>query len=149
MNGATWSALGAVYHREGRLQDEVKAWQRAAGLLRLPDRELLSLGYAELDAQQPRQALRAFDRSASLRSQSARASDNSFLANLARGRARAWSELGDMQRAISFQEETVRLVPDSALDWLELARLYDREQRSQDAQRALDRATGMQRGQKP
>ncbi len=59
--------------------------------------------------QQPRQALRAFDRSASLRSQSARADDNSFLANLARGRARAWSELGDVQRAISFQEETVRL----------------------------------------
>jgi len=146
VNGATWSALGAVYHREGRLQDEIKAWQRAAGLLRLPDRELLSLGYAELDAQQPRQALRAFDRIASLRS---KAGDNSFLANLARGRARAWSELGDVQRAISFQEETVRLAPDSPLDWLELARLYDREQRSQDAQRARDRAAGMQRGLKP
>ncbi|MFI5109783.1 MAG: tetratricopeptide repeat protein [Terriglobales bacterium] len=149
VNGATWSALGAVYQREGRLQDEITAWQRAAGLLRLPDRELLSLGYAELDAQQPREALRAFDRSASLRSQSARPGDNAFLAGLARGRARAWSELGDVRRAISFQEETVRLAPDRAIDWLELARLYDREQRSQDAQRARDRATGMQRGQKP
>ncbi len=148
-NGATWSALGVVYHREGRLQDEIKAWQRAADLLRLPDRELLSLGYAELDAQQPRQALRAFDRSASLRSPSDRAGDNSFLAHLAGGRARAWSELGDVQRAISFQEETVRLAPDSALDWLDLARLYDRERRSQDAQRARDRAAAIQPGLKP
>lgn len=149
VNGSTWSSLGALYHREGRLADEIKAWQRAADQLRLPDRELLSLGYAELDAQQPRQALRAFDRSASLRSQYAWAGDNSFLAHLAGGRARAWSELGDVKRAISFQEETVRLVPDNALDWLELAHLYDREQRSQDAQRARDWAAGMQRGQKP
>ena len=149
VNGSTWSSLGALYHREGRLADEIKAWQRAADQLRLPDRELLSLGFAELDAQQPRQALRAFDRCASLRSQYASAGDNPFLAHLAGGRARAWSELGDVQRAIFFQEETVRLVPNSALDWLELARLYDREKRPQDAQRARDRAAEAQQAQRP
>ena len=146
VNGATWSSLGGLYHREGRWADEIEAWQRAAGLLRLPDHELLSLGYAELDAQRPRQALRAFDRSANLRT---RADDNSFQAGLARGRARAWNALGDVKRAISFQEETVRLLPDSALDWLELASLYDHEQRSQDARRALDRARALPSGQKP
>ncbi len=144
VNGSTWSSLGAVYHREGRLQDEIKAWQRAADLVRRPDPELLSLGYAELAAHRPREALRAFDRA---QSQAARPSDNNFLANLAHGRARAWSELGDWKRAISFQEETVRLAPDRVGDWLELANLYDREQRSQDAQRARERAAALVRGQ--
>lgn len=146
VNGATWSSLGALYHREGRSKDEIEAWQRAAGLLRVPDRELLALGYIELDAQKPRQALRAFDRCANLRS---KPDDNLFQAGLARGRARAWMALGDMNRAISFQEETVRLVPDSTLDWLELARLYDRDQKPHDAQRAWDRARALQSDQKP
>jgi tetratricopeptide (TPR) repeat protein len=146
VNGATWSALGAVYHREGRLTEEIKAWQRAAELLRLSDRELVSLGYAELAAQRPREALRAFERASS---QPGGASDNSFLANLARGRAMAWSQLGDLKRAISFQEQTVGLAPDRASDWLELANLYDREQRSEDAQRARQRAAAINRGQKP
>jgi len=146
VNGATWSNLGALYHREGRSKDEIEAWQKAASLLRVPDRELLALGYAELDAQQPRQALRAFDLSAHLQS---RPDDNFFQAGLARGRARAWMALGEMNRAFSFQEETVRLLPDSTLDWLELARLYDREQRPQDAQRARDRASALQSDRKP
>ncbi len=37
VNGSTWSSLAAVYHREGRLTDEIKAWQRAADLLRRPE----------------------------------------------------------------------------------------------------------------
>jgi len=65
VNGSTWSSLGAVYHREGRLREEIKAWQRAADLLRRPAPELLSLGYAELAAHRPREALRAFDRAQS------------------------------------------------------------------------------------
>ena len=139
-NGSTWSGLAAVYHRQGRLTEEIKAWQCAADLLRLPDRELLSLGFAELAAHRPRQALRAFDRADSL---PGRASNRSFLARLAHGRARAWSELGDFDRAIPFQEETVKLAPDRASDWLELADLYERRQRPDDAQRARQRAAAL------
>ena len=140
VNAATWSALGRLYHREGRLNDEIRSWRTAADLLRVPDRELLALGYAYLQAQEPRRALHAFDASARFRAQSPKTGDNAFLSGLARGRAHAWSQLGETERAISHQEETVRLVPDSVPDWLELAQLYDRQQRPGDARRARERA---------
>ena len=147
-NGSTWSRLGEIYRREGRLTDAIKAWKRAADLLRQPDPELLSLGYAELDAHRPREALRAFDRAGASRPASVTPSDNNFLADLAEGRARVWSDLGDLKRAISFAEETVRLAPDRASDWLELANLYDRGQRFEDALRARERAAALERGKK-
>lgn len=143
VNGSTWSSLGTLYHRQGRLRDEIKAWQHAAELLRYPDRELLALGFAELDAHRPRQALRALDRASSLPGSTR---NNSFLARLAHGRALAWSELGDLTRAISFQEETVRLAPDQAGNWRELADFYEGERRSEDAQRARERAATIDRG---
>lgn len=146
-NGSTWSNLGAIYRREGRLAEEISAWRRAADLLRRPKSELLSLGYAELAARRPRAALEAFDRAGATLPQPAKPDDNSFLANLAHGRAMAWSELADLKRAIAFQEETVRLAPDRANDWLDLAHLYDREQRVDDAQRARARAAEIHRGQ--
>jgi tetratricopeptide (TPR) repeat protein len=55
--------------------------------------------------------------------------------------------LGDSQRAISFAEETVTLRPERSEDWLELSRLYDREQRLDDARRARERAASINRGQ--
>lgn len=137
VNGSTWSSLGAIYRREGHLADAIAAWRRAANLLRSPDRELLALGYAELEAHEPGAALRAFDRAAS---QPARQSDIAFQIELARGRARACRDLGDADRAIIFQEEVVRLAPEQAVDWLDLADLYDRGHRSEDAQRARQQA---------
>lgn len=148
VNGSTWSRLGTIYRLEGRLEEAVKAWQRAADLLRGPDPELLSLGFAELDAHRPREALRAFDRASASRAESGRASDNKFQVNVAEGRARAWSDLGDLKRAISFAEETVSVAPDRANDWLQLANLYDRDQRFEDAQRARERAAALERGEK-
>ena len=139
-NGSTWSSLGAVYHREGRPTKEIEAWRSAADLLPFPDHELLSLGFAELAAHQPRLALRALDRASSL---VGRAGDSSLLANVARGRALAWTEFGDMNQAISSQEEATRLAPNQAGNWLELADLYDREHRSGDAQRARARAAAI------
>ena len=137
INGSTWSTLGRVYHREGRVKEEIEAWKRASDLLPRPDRELLSLGFAELDDHRPRGALRAFDRAASLLEGSG---NNSLPASLAHGRALAWSQLGDYARAISFQEETVRLAPDRASDWRDLAEFYEHEHRAEDAQRARQRA---------
>ena len=145
VNGSTWSSLGEVYHREDRLREEIAAWQRAADLLRQPDRELLALGHAELEARHPRAAQRAFDRAASL---PVRTSEVSFLADLARGRSRASSELGDVERAISFQKEAVSLVPDRPRDWLELADLYDRDHRFEEAQQARHRAAAIMQDSK-
>jgi len=148
-NAATWSTLAELYHKEGRLPGEVEAWSHAIDLLppTMTDMAraklclaLLSLGYADLDAHNPRQALKAFDQAtASLARQSASA-DTSFLANLAHGRALAWSALGDLKSAVSFEEETLRLSPDRHDDWLYLANLYERQGRLGEAQQARQRA---------
>jgi len=47
-NGTIWSSLGAIYHRQGRLMEEINAWEQASALLPYPASELLALGYAEL-----------------------------------------------------------------------------------------------------
>jgi tetratricopeptide (TPR) repeat protein len=145
-NGTTWSSLGAIYHRQRRLMEEINAWQHAGALLPYPAPELLALGYAELAARRPQEALKAFDRAvASLSPRLTAARGNFFFANLAHGRAMAWSALGDLQRAISFAEETVTMRPERSEDWLELPKLYDREQRFDDAQRARERAVAINR----
>jgi hypothetical protein len=143
-NGTTWSRLGAIYHRQDRLMEEIPAWEQASKLLPYPAIVLLPLGYAELAAHRPQMALQAFDRAlAGLPPHGG----NALLADVARGRAAAWEELGELQRAVSLAEEMVRLRPSSSEDWLMLANLYDREQRFEDGQRAREHAARLTPGQ--
>ena len=72
---------------------------------------------------------------------------NLFLADVAHGRAAAWDALGDLHRAVSLAEETVRLRPSSSEDWQILAKLYDREGRSEDGRQARERAANLSPGQ--
>jgi Tfp pilus assembly protein PilF len=147
-NGTTWSRLGAIYYRGGRLTEEIDAWEHASEILLYPFSESLRLGFADLAAHRPQGALQAFDKAvASLPPGRAMPGGNAFLADVAHGRAAAWDALGDLQRAVSLAEETVRLRSSSSEDWLILAKLYDREQRFEDAQRARDRAAQASPGQ--
>jgi tetratricopeptide (TPR) repeat protein len=143
-NGATWYALASLYHREGKLTSEIDAWKHVIELTSDPSFALLSLGYADLDAHQPREALNAFERAiGSLPPQAATSGDKSFSANVAHGQALAWSALGDLRKAVLSEEETLRLSPDRYDDWLYLANLYEREGRPGDAQQARERASAL------
>jgi len=149
-NAATWSALADLYHNEKRLDKEIEAREQAVEYLPRPGLGLLSLGYAYLSAHRPQDALRAFDKAqSSLPENGAADADNSFRANLAHGRAAAWMALGDLGRAITAEEETVRLTPDRATDWLLLANWYERAGRLADAQQARARAEALQTGPQP
>ena len=149
-NGTAWSRLAVLYQREGRLMEEIDAWERASQLLPNPAPELLALGYADIAARRPQEALQAFDRSvASVPPRAGMSGDNSFFANVAHGRAMAWTAQGDMRRAISFAEETVRLRPERAQYWLELANLYDRGEQFEDAKQAREHAAAVKRAQEP
>jgi tetratricopeptide (TPR) repeat protein len=143
-NGTTWSRLGAIYHRQDRLKEEIDAWEHASELLPYPAIVLLPLGYAELAAHRPQMALQAFDRAvAGLPPHGG----NALLADVAHGRAAAWEALGDLQHAVLLAEETVRLRPSNSEDWLMLANLYDQERRFEDGQRARERAAKLSPGQ--
>jgi tetratricopeptide (TPR) repeat protein len=140
---APWSALAAFYQDGGRLPEAIDAWKHAAGVSRWPWEPLVSLGYANLQAQRPREALAAFDAAAdSLPAHHDLMLDNSFLANIAHGRARSWYYLGDLTRAIFFEEEAARLLPDVGV-WSQLADLYDRAGRTGDANRVRAQAVDL------
>jgi tetratricopeptide (TPR) repeat protein len=139
-NGANWSTLATLYHQEGRLPEEIDAWEHAVDILPDAGLALLSLGYADLDAHRPRQALEAFDKAMSNQPASP---DRSFRANVEHGRAVAWTALGDVSRAASCEEETLRMAPERYDDWLYLANLYERSGRVSEAQQARQRAAAM------
>jgi tetratricopeptide (TPR) repeat protein len=97
-NGTTWSSLAAIYHRQGRLMEEIGAWERASALLPYPAPELLALGYAELAAHRPQRALQEFDKAAaSWPPGRAGEAGQRFFASLAHGRAMALSALGQQR----------------------------------------------------
>jgi len=103
----------------------------------------VSLGYANLQAHRPKEALAAFDAAEeSLPAQYDLMVDKTLLANIAHGRSRSWLYLGDLRRAISYDEEAARLLPDSDL-WLQLASLYERAGRLQDAERVRSEALAL------
>jgi tetratricopeptide (TPR) repeat protein len=144
---APWSALAAFYQDRGRMVESIDAWAHAADASRWPWDPLVSLGYADLQAHKPKDALAAFDRAASsLPARYDLMVENSVLANIAHGRSRSYFYLGDLRRAILFDEQAARLLPDPGL-WLQLATLYERAGRFQKANqvRAQAIALGQQR----
>lgn len=140
---APWSALAAFYQEHGRMNLAVDAWEHAANASRWPWDPLISLGYTNLQAQHPQEALVAFDRAAnSLPARYDLMVDNSILANIAHGRSRSYFYLGDLGRAIVFDEQAARLLPDPNL-WLQLANLYARAGRIEEAARARAQALAL------
>lgn len=132
---APWSALAAFYQARSRLPEAIAAWQTAADVSRWPWEPLKNLGFAELEARHPKEALNAFNAAAgSLPARHDLVVDDAFMANIQHGRARCWYHLGKLPLAISFEEQAAKLLPDTGL-WMQLATLYDAAGRSEDAGR--------------
>jgi tetratricopeptide (TPR) repeat protein len=135
-SAASWSGLAAYYQGQNRWPEAIHAWESAANVSIWPWEPFVSLGYANLQAGRPKQALAAFDDAAgSLPVHSELLASPSLLANIAHGRARCWYYLGDLHRAIAFEEQAARILPESAELWAHLANLYDLTGRSEDANR--------------
>lgn len=140
---APWSALAAFDQEQGRLPEAINAWEHAADVSRWPWDQLVSLGYADLQAHRPQDALAAFDRAAdSLPAHYELMVDNSVLANIAHGRSRSWFYLGNLRRAISYDEQAAQLLPDPDL-WMQLANLYEQAGRVDDANRVRAQAMAL------
>jgi tetratricopeptide (TPR) repeat protein len=148
-HAVSWARVAKLYEREGRWDEAIPAWERVADLATDSHTALLSLGYDELAARRPQEALNAFRRAG--KSVEANRADGfgvdaSFDANLAHGRAEAWRALGDFKQAIAFGEEAARLMPGNPDVWFALADLYSGGGRVEDAQRARDRAVELKEG---
>ncbi len=140
-----WYALGQAQAVQGRYREAVDSIQRAARYSSSPHEVYRVLGRVCLAMNQPQDALRAFDRALRLSpyrgEAAARGAD--FQAGVAAGRARAWHSLGDLARAVSFQEQAVEYSPRDPARWRELAELYQAQGRSESAQQARSRAESL------
>jgi tetratricopeptide (TPR) repeat protein len=138
----TWSALADFYRKQGRDADAIQALKKAVQFQTRPELSLVQLGYYSLHLGQAKEALAAFDKAAqSATPEVTNASGRgSFRYNVATGRAHAYEILGDVQQAISYQEEAIRLAPEEPQPWLNLAQLYHLDGRSADEERAKARA---------
>jgi tetratricopeptide (TPR) repeat protein len=137
----TWAALADAYRSRGRNAEAIDAMKRAAAFSARPFSVLSNLGYLYLKTNQPADALRAFDEAESSAPRNIKTTDNAtFDFMLAQGRSVAWNQLGDVARAITFQEQATGIEPDSPEPWRRLAKLYRQQGRSEDASRAEERA---------
>ena len=138
----TWSALATLYEQEGRVQEAIDAWQRASRLSAKPYLTEVRLAHYYLRILQPQATLQALDEAVRVAPADAMADTGakSFRFDVARGRSAAWDVSGDLEKAVFFQEEATRLAPDDAGAWSRLAKLYQRQGRLTDEDRANKRA---------
>ncbi len=138
----TWTALANLYQREGRIPETIHAWQQAGKLSSRPDLAQIKLAQFYLHIQQPKLTLQALDQA--IRSAPADAvaatGEGCLRFNVAQGGAAAWTVLGDLKQATSFQEEAIQLAPESADAWSHLAKLYQRQGQVENQYRAEERA---------
>ncbi len=144
----TWAALAQSYRKRGRVPAAIEATKHVVQFSFRPYSTLANLGYFYLDVGQPANALQAFDEAVRNAPRNIREEDNGdFDFMVAQGRSGAWQTLGNLDRAVSFQEEAARCLPNAGPPLLRLAQLYRLQGRSEDAIRAQQRAAIVERGQ--
>jgi tetratricopeptide (TPR) repeat protein len=140
-----WMDLGLFYLGQRRYQAAADVFRASTESSGRPHQMWMMLGQADLQMHQPQPALDAFDKAVSSSpfhdgGEMLGASFNSLVAT---GRAKAWYQLGDIDQAVSFQEEAVQLAPQDGKLWLGLANLYEVQGRVTKASDARLRANSL------
>jgi tetratricopeptide (TPR) repeat protein len=138
-NDATWASLAQLYQQMGDPNRSFGAMQNAATISPRPHLMLVNLAFLYLEARQPAAALKALDE-AEHRAPTQATTNGAFQLDLARGRASAWSALGNAQQAIAQEEAATRIAPDRSDLWRELATLYELNGRMDEAIQARNKA---------
>jgi tetratricopeptide (TPR) repeat protein len=145
-NDITWAAVADLYWAAGDRTQATEAMRRAIALSSRPHLMLTNLGFSYLRNAQPTEALETFDE-AEWRAPIEGRDNLPFCLDLARGRASAWSALGNNQRAITYEEHATQLAPSRGDLWLELAGLYELSGKPGEAGRARLRAQELERSE--
>jgi tetratricopeptide (TPR) repeat protein len=146
-NAGVWARLGDLYDQQGRTGEAIHAYQQAIRLTADPlkPRTLIKLARLYLMTHEPQAALNALDDAVKFAPAQTpgQQKGRSFAFDVAQGRAASWRGLGDVAKAISYEEEAVKLDPDAADAWSHLAKLYQQGGRTADAQQAEARAKAL------
>ena len=139
--GRIWLSLADSYQRDGRVPQAIHALEQAIPLSSDPAakaRAQVQLARLYLMSHRPDDTLRALDDAAHTAPPDllAEKTGRSFSFDIAQGRAAAWASLGDLKQATAFEEQAVQLDPDAPDAWSRLAKLYQRQGRVADQERA-------------
>jgi tetratricopeptide (TPR) repeat protein len=141
-NENSWASLGILYQHQGKLAEAKQGFERAVGYSLQPHFANLRLAHFDLSIADPHAALQALDDALAQAPAVALAEkgSESLRFQVARSRADTWHMLGNLQKAVAFDEEAVQIAPSDASAWADLARLYALDGRTSDQQRAEKRA---------
>jgi Tfp pilus assembly protein PilF len=138
--------LGRFYYAQGRLTEARSLILNASQLSTMPAGDLSLLGTIDLRLGQTDRALNEFARAESVGREYLEGGEDknpAFFAQIAEGRAAAYFQLGQTQRAIGFQELATQKTPENAGAWKSLAELYDKAGEAQLAGQAYRRASAL------
>jgi Flp pilus assembly protein TadD len=146
----TWGALARADMKRGRQLAAADAMEHEALFSPRPYLIWNDLGYLYLQLNQPENAAKALDKAAASTPSALKAADNGFFEfKVAQGRAAAAEELGNLDRAIVYQEEAANLEPNVPAPWRRLAKMYEHAGRTEDATRARQHAAEVEKQPQP
>jgi tetratricopeptide (TPR) repeat protein len=140
---ANWYSLSLLYYSQHRYAEAVGAAKKAAELSDRPGQYYVLLGTLRLANRQPQDALEAFDAASQAAEYSPPDARAVIESSVASGRAEAWARLGNLRRAIGFQQEALEMAPGNAQLWITLAELYRAQGRVSLEQEARQHAQSL------
>ncbi len=137
----TWAALARSYLKRDRTLAAVDAMEEEAKFAPRPYLIWQDLGYLYLQLHQPENAARVLDKAERNTPSALLAADNGFFEfKVAQGQAAAYEALGNLDRAVAYQEKAANLQPKVPAPWRRLAQMYSNAGRAEDAQKAREHA---------
>ena len=149
-----WARLADLYTQQQRTSDATYAWLQTLDLTTDPVQKtqaLVQLSRLYVSTGNLKPALRMLDDAehAAPSGMPGMTQGHSFAFDVAQDRAGIWYKLGNIPKAISYEEQATQLAPDNAEAWSHLATLYARAGRPADEQRAKERSKALEAAQKP
>jgi tetratricopeptide (TPR) repeat protein len=137
---ANWYSLGMLYSSQRRYAEAVKAVRHAADISVRPSEYYTLLARLYLASNQSQDALEALDLAIEQSDHEPPDIKPAIEEQVAEERAQVWSKMGDLQRAVGFQQQALTYKPSNPQLWTTLADLYAASGQGQLEQQARQRA---------
>jgi tetratricopeptide (TPR) repeat protein len=121
---ANWFSLASLYRTQHRNAQAIAAVEHAVGLSPHPAEVYLYLGQLHLAMSEPQDSLSAYDNALAHSADEPPDSKTEIEAQVAEGKARVFAKLGDLNRAVGFQQQALSYEPSNPQRWTILAELY-------------------------
>ncbi len=136
--------LAILYARQHRYPEALERMKQSAALSYEPAPRWKTIGQIENAMQQPKEALKAFDRASRIGSHGDSEQQNVLKGQIASGRAQSWLLLHDLDQAIEQERISTQLLPNDAGRWSALAQLYRQKGDQANAEQAQAKADRLQ-----